>query len=121
MSNADFRRSYANETMPGVSKEPWRERGGKLEEGWLRRQTRATGLSESTQKTITLLKSTFKLEAISEIYYLSAMEGKMFDVPLIPEFNGAATNMPIVEWSGSKMWNLCVSFALQRLLSASCH
>ena len=66
--------------------------GGEFEEGMLRRQRRAAGLSESTQKTITLLKSTFKLEAISAIYYLSAMEGK------IPEFSGAATDIPIVEW-----------------------
>ena len=49
--------------------------GGGVEEGMLRRQTRATELSESTQKTVTLFKSTFKLEAISAIYYLSAMEG----------------------------------------------
>ena len=26
------------------------------------------------------------------------MEGKMFDVQLIPEFSGAATDMPTVEW-----------------------
>ena len=26
------------------------------------------------------------------------MEGKIFDVQLIPEFSGAATDMPIVEW-----------------------
>ena len=57
----------------------------------LRRQTRATGLSES----VTLLKSTFKLEAI---YYLLAIEGKMFDIWLILEFSGAATDIPIVEW-----------------------
>ena len=49
-------------------------------------------MSESAQKTVTLLKSTFKLEA------LSAMEGKMFDDRLIPEFSGVATDMPIVEW-----------------------
>ena len=72
--------------------------GGKFEEGMLHRQTRATGLSESAQKTVTLLKSTFKLEAISAIYYLLAMEGKMFDVQLILEFSGAATDMTIVEW-----------------------
>ena len=47
-----------------------------FEEGMLHRQTRATGLSESTQKTVTYLKSTFELEAISAIYYLSVMEGK---------------------------------------------
>ena len=32
----------------------------------------------------------------------------MFDIQLIPEFNVAVTDMLI----GSKMWNLCVSFAL---------
>ena len=26
------------------------------------------------------------------------MEGKMFDVRLIPEFSGAVTDVPIVEW-----------------------
>ena len=60
----------------------------------LRRQTCATGLSES----VTLLKSTFKPQAISERYYILAMEGKMFDVWLIPEFSGVATDVPIVEW-----------------------
>ena len=64
----------------------------------LHKQTCATGLSESTQKTVMLLKSTFKLEAISAIYYyLSAMEDKMYDIRLIPEFSGATTDMPIVE------------------------
>ena len=37
-------------------------RGSEFEEGVLCRQTCATGLSESTQKTLTLLKSTFKLD-----------------------------------------------------------
>ena len=36
--------------------------GSEFEEGILRRQTCATGLFESTQKTVMLLKSTFKLE-----------------------------------------------------------
>ena len=36
--------------------------GDEFKEGVLRKQTCATGLSEPTQKTITLLKSTFKLE-----------------------------------------------------------
>ena len=65
-----------------------------LEKDVLRRQTRATGLSVS----VTLLKSIFKLEAISAIYYLLAIEGKMFDVRLILEFSGAANDMPIIEW-----------------------
>ena len=26
------------------------------------------------------------------------MEGKIFDIRLIPEFSGAATDMPIVKW-----------------------
>ena len=37
----------------------------------------------------------FKLQAI---YYFLTMEGKIFDVRLIPEFSGATTDMPIVEW-----------------------
>ena len=36
---------------------------GEFEEGVLRRQRRATGLSESAQKTVMLLKSTFKIES----------------------------------------------------------
>ena len=48
--------------------------------------------------SVTLLKSTFKLQAISARYYLLAMEGKMFDIRLILKFSGAATDMPIVEW-----------------------
>ena len=44
----------------------WGNRGGgEFKEGVLHQQTRATGLSESTQKTVTLLKSTFK----SRIYF----------------------------------------------------
>ena len=39
--------------------------GGWIRKGVLRRQTRATGLSESAQKTVTLLKSTFKLDSVS--------------------------------------------------------
>ena len=73
-----------------------KSRGGNRNElklGVLRRQTHATGLSE----LLTLLKSTFKPQAFSVRYYLLAMEGKMFDVRLIPEFNGAAANMPIVK------------------------
>ena len=65
-----------------------------MEKGVLRKRTCATGLSES----LMLLKSTFKLQAILAIYNLLAMEGKMFDVQLIPEFNGAVTDMPIVKW-----------------------
>ena len=52
----------------------------------------ATGLSES----VTLLKSTFKHKLFW--HYLLAMECKMFDVWLIPEFSRAATDMPIVKW-----------------------
>ena len=62
------------------------------------RLTRATGLTKSTQKAVTLLKSTFKLEAILAIYYFLAMEGKKFEIWLILEFSGAATDMPIVKW-----------------------
>ena len=48
--------------------------------------------------SVTLFKSAFKLQAISARYYFLAMEDKIFDVRLIPEFSGAATDMPIVEW-----------------------
>ena len=68
--------------------------GNELKQGMLHRQMHMTGLSES----VTLWKSTFKPQAISARYYLLMMEGKMFDIQLIPEFSGAATNMPIVEW-----------------------
>ena len=47
--------------------------------------------------SVMLFKS-FKLQAISVRYYFLAMEGKIFDVRLIPKFSGAATDMPIVEW-----------------------
>ena len=40
----------------------------------------------------------FKLQAISAGYYFLLMEGKIFEVRLIPEFSGAATDIPIVEW-----------------------
>ena len=70
------------------------------------------------KKTVTLLKSTFKLEAISAIYYLSAMEGKMFDVRLISEFSGAATDMPIVEWvkNVELVGELCTMKKVERVL-----
>ena len=47
---------------------------GEFKEGVLHRQTRAIGLSESTQKTVMLLKSTFKLKYHLQIVskYLSA-------------------------------------------------
>ena len=74
------------------------------------------GLSESTQKTITLLKSTFKLEAFS------AMEGKMFDIWLILEFSGAATDMPIVEWieNVELVCELCPMKNVERVLPLAC-
>ncbi len=77
----------------------------------LRRQTCAIELSES----VTLLKSTFKPQAISARYELLAMEGKMLDVRLIPEFSGAATDMPIVV---SKMWKceLCTRKNVERVM-----
>ena len=59
-SNADSRCSYANETVRFYKK----SRGGngrQLKEGVLHRQLRATGLSES----VTLLKSTFKLQKMT--------------------------------------------------------
>ena len=62
--------------------------GSEFKKGVLRRQTCAARLFES----VTLMKST------STIYYILAMEGKTFDVQLIPEFSGAATDMPIVKW-----------------------
>ena len=67
MSNTDSRRSYSNETLPGGKGAVEGIGGGEFEEGVLCRQTHATGLSESSQKTITLLKSTFKLEQFSII------------------------------------------------------
>ena len=91
---------------------------GEFEEGMLCWQTRATELSESTQKTVMLLKSTFKLEAISAIYYLLAMKGKMFDVQLIPEFSGAATDMAIVKWieNVELVCELCTMKNVERVL-----
>ena len=47
--------------------------------------------------SVTLFKS-FKLQAILARYYFLVMEGKIFNVRLILEFNGATTDMPIVEW-----------------------
>ena len=77
-------------------------------------QTFATGSSES----VLLLKSIFKLQVISARYYLLAMEGKMFDVQLIPEFSGAATDMPIVEWveNVELVCELCAMKNVQRIL-----
>ena len=91
---------------------------GEFEEGVLCRQTRATEWFELTQKTAALLKSTFKPEAISAIYYLSAMEGKMFDVRLILEFSGAVTDMPIVEWvkNVELVCGLCTMKNVERVL-----
>ena len=43
------------------------KRIGEFKEGVLHRQTCATGLSESAQKTVTLLESTFKLDAFGNI------------------------------------------------------
>ena len=46
------------------------------------------------------------------------MEGKMFDVWLIPEFSGAATDMPIVEWveNVELMCELCAMKNVKRVL-----
>ena len=46
------------------------------------------------------------------------MEGKMFDVWLIPEFSGAATDMPIVEWveNVELVCELCAMKNVQRVL-----
>ena len=46
------------------------------------------------------------------------MEGKMFDVRLIPEFSGAATNMLIVEWveNVELVCELCAMKNVKRVL-----
>ena len=56
----------------------------------------------------------FKLQAISAGYYFLAMEGKIFDVRLIPEFSGAATDMPIVEWV-ENVELVCELFAMKNV------
>ena len=85
-----------------------------LKEGVLCGQKRARGLSVS----VTLLKSTYKLQAISARYYLLAMEGKMFDVRLILEFSGATTDTPIVEWveDVELVCELCAMKNVERIL-----
>ena len=67
---------------------------------------------------MTLLKLTFKLQAVSARSYLLAMEGKMFDIRLILEFSGAATDMPIVEWvkNVELVCELCAMKNVERVL-----
>ena len=67
--------------------------------------------------SVTLFKS-FKLQAISTRYYFLAMEGKIFNVWLIPEFSGAATDMPIVEWveNVELVCKLCAMKNVERVL-----
>ena len=77
-------------------------------------QTCARGLAVS----VTLLKSTFKLQAISARYNLLAMEDNMFDARLIPEFSCAVTDMPIVEWveNVELLCELCAMKNVERVL-----
>ena len=107
-SNADSQRFYANDTVRCYEKSHGRN-GRQLKEGVLRGQMYATGLSES----VTLLKSTFKLQAISVRYYLLVMEGKMFDVLLIRTLVVLQLICPLS--SELKMWNLCASFAMKNV------
>ena len=67
---------------------------------------------------MTLLKSTFTPQAFSARYYRLAMEGQMFVVRLIPEFSGAATDMPIVEWveNVELVCELCAMKNVKRVL-----
>ena len=67
--------------------------------------------------SVTLFKS-FKLQAISVRYYFLAMEGKIFNVRLILEFSGAATDMPIVEWveNVELVCELCAMKNVERVL-----
>ena len=46
------------------------------------------------------------------------MEGKIFDVRLIPEFSGAETDMPIVEWveNVELVCELCIMKNVERVL-----
>ena len=46
------------------------------------------------------------------------MEGKIFDVRLIPEFSGTATDMPIVEWvkNVELVCELCATKSVERIL-----
>ena len=113
-SNTDSRLSHANEIVRYNKKSP-RGNGHKLKEGVLRGQTCARGLSVSGM----LLKSTFKLQAISVRYYLLAMEGKMFDVRLNLEFSGVVTDMPIVEWvkNVELVCKLCAMKNVEHVLS----
>ena len=64
-----------------------------------------------------LFKS-FKLQAISARYYFLVMDGKIFDVQLIPEFSGAATDKPIVEWveNVELVCELCAMKNVERVL-----
>ena len=66
-SNTDSRHSYANKTIRCYKKSHGGN-GNQLKEGVLHGQTCATGLSES----VTLLKSTFKLQKQNFIEYHSS-------------------------------------------------
>ena len=61
----------------------------------------------------------FQKQTISARYYFLAIEGKIFDVRLIPEFNGAATDMPIVKWieNVELVCELCAMKNVKRVLS----
>ena len=53
-----------------------------------------------------------------QIYYFLAMEGKTFDVRLVPEFIRAAIDMPIVEWieNVELVCELCTMKNVERVL-----
>ena len=103
-SNADSRLSHANEIVEYYKKSPWGN-GDRWKEGVL-------------HVSVTLLKSAFKQQAISARYYLLVMEGKIFDIRLIPEFSGASTDMPIVEWieNGELVCELCAMKNVEHVL-----
>ena len=96
--------------LSGVIKRAVEGPGISWKQGMLRRQICVIGLPES----VTLLKSTFKPQAISARYYLLVM----LDVQLIPEFSGAATDVPIVEWvkSVELVCKLCTMKNVERVL-----
>ena len=103
-SNADSRLSHANEIVGYYKKSP-RRNGDSLTEGVL-------------HVSVMLFKSAFKLQAILVRYYFLAMEGKIFDIRLIPGFSGAVTDMPIVEWveNVELVCELCAMKNVERVL-----
>ena len=78
-------------------------------------KTCVTRLSES----VTLLKSTFKPQAISVRYYLWRWRARCLTSRWFRSLVVLWLIYPLS--SGSKMWNLCTSFALWRMSSVSCH